>query len=88
MTWELEEEELDDADALWLYDKAKKLHNSDLIHLNARAMSKVNGLKPNAATCAAASTCSRLQPREVRPGAQPVFTSCCRSGSAAGAQDG
>ena len=46
MTWELEEEELDDADALWLYDKVKKLHNSDL---NARAVSEVNGLKPNAA---------------------------------------
>ena len=35
----LEEEELDDVGALWLYEKAKKLHNSDL---NARAMSEVS----------------------------------------------
>jgi hypothetical protein len=32
----LEEEELDDAGALWLYDEVKALHISDL---NARAMS-------------------------------------------------
>ena len=56
----LEDEELDDADALWLYEKVKTLHNSDL---NARIMTEVSHrtLPP----CAAA-TCSRLQPRQVR----------------------
>jgi hypothetical protein len=57
----LEEEELDDADALWLYEKAKKLHNSDL---NARAMTEVS--HRTLPLCAAAATCSRLQPRQVR----------------------
>ena len=58
----LEDEELHDADALWLYDKVKTLHNSDL---NARIMTEVS--HRTLLRCAAASaTCSRLQPRQVR----------------------
>ena len=66
----LEEEELDDADALWVYEKAKKLHNSDL---NARAMTEVSHrMLPPCAAAAAASLLSTATKAGAPPGVHPA----------------
>ena len=53
---------LDDADALWLYDEVKTLHNSDL---NARIMTEVSHRAPLALLLNLLSTATEA-------GAQPV----------------
>ena len=62
----LEAEELDDAGALWLYEKVKTLHNSDL---NARVMTEVSHrtLPPLRCCC-----CLNLLSTATEAGAQPV----------------
>jgi hypothetical protein len=50
----------DEAGALWLYEKAI------ILHKRPERLRHERGESPNAAHGAAASTCSRLQPRQVR----------------------
>ncbi len=59
--------EEDDADALWLYDEVKKLHNSDL---NARAMTEVSHRMLPLALCCC---CCNLLSTATEADAQPVL---------------